>query len=329
MHSLYKLKLSMITTLAAIFSITTLILTAILMMFGNLGLTALLLTLILVVSFHIAQWLFAPYIIEALYRVRYINSEDPRYGWLVSTVKELAQRSGIDKPITVGIASIEIPNAFAYESPLTGPRIAVTERLLRIAPRDEIEAVIAHELGHIKHRDVAVMMVVSIIPALLYWLGNIMLRIGMFSSIGERRGSAPLFAVAIGAALIVLTFVFNLIILYLSRLREYYADAHAVSLLHRGGTKLKRALTRILIDSGYLRKLGVDTSRYSHLKALFISDPELGLEVPIHRLTPEELDAIAEEIKSLPPKGELFSTHPHPAKRFRALEELESSLYSR
>ncbi len=329
MHSLYKLKLSMITTLAMIFSITTLILTAILMWFGNLGFTALLFTLILVVSFHIAQWLFAPYIIEALYKVRHTDSTDPRYGWLVRTVEELAQRSGINKPVTVGIASIEIPNAFAYESPLTGPRIAVTERLLRIAPPDEVEAVLAHELGHIKHRDVIVMMVVSIIPALLYWLGNIMLRLGIFGSLGERRSSAPLFAMAIGAALIVLTFVFNLIILYLSRLREYYADAHAVSLLHRGGTKLKRALARILIDSGYLKKLGIDVSRYSHLKALFISDPEVGFEIPIRRITPEELDTIAEEIKSLPPKGELFSTHPHPAKRFRAIEELESSLYSR
>ncbi len=329
MHSLFKLKLSMITTLAAIFSITTLILTAILMWFGNLGFTALLFTLVLVVSFHIAQWLFAPYVIEALYKVRQIDSADPRYGWLVKKVEELALRSGINKPVTVGIASIEISNAFAYESPLTGPRIAVTERLLRVAPQDEIEAVLAHELGHIKHRDVAVMMVVSIIPALLYWLGNTMMRLGVFGSIGERRGSAPLFAIAIGAALIALTFVLNLVILYLSRLREYYADAHAVSLLHRGGTRLKRALTRILIDSDYLKRMGINVSRYSHLKALFISDPEVGLEVSIRRLTPEELDAIAEEIKSLPPKGELFSSHPHPAKRFRALEELELSLYSR
>jgi len=327
MYSLTRLKLSMITTLALIFSISTLLISVILSLVGNLGYIALIQVLTLVTVFHVAQWLFAPYIIEALYRVQHIESSDSRYGWLVDMVSSLAKRSGIRKRVVVGVAKIDIPNAFAYESPLTGPRIAVTEKLLRIAPPNEIEAVLAHELGHIKHRDVALMMIVSLIPALLYWLGYIMLRMGTFYSLSERRSNVPIIAIIVGVALIVLTFVFNLIVLYFSRLREYYADAHAVAVVERGGTKLKRALTRILIDCGYLRRLGIDLSRYSHLKALFISDPETELDIgSVKHLTSEYLDMIAEKIKSLPPRGEILSSHPHPAKRFRALEELESLL---
>ena len=330
MYPLTRLKLSMIATLALIFSITSLLISVILSLVGSFGYIALIQILTLVTILHIAQWMFAPYVIEALYRVHHIEPSDPRYGWLVDIVSSLAKRSGIRKRIIVGIAKIDIPNAFAYESPLTGPRIAITERLLRIAPPNEIEAVIAHELGHIKHRDVAVMMIISLIPALLYWLGYAMLRMGTFYSLGERRSNIPVIAIAVGIALIALTFVFNLIVLYFSRLREYYADAHAVAMVERGGTKLKRALTRILVDCGYLRRLGIDLSRYSHLKALFISDPEVELNIgPVRYLTPEYLDMIAEKIKSLPPRGEILSSHPHPAKRFRVLEELESILKPR
>lgn len=330
MYPLARLKLSMIATLALMFSSTSLLLSVILSLVGNFGYMALVQILTLVTVFHIAQWLFAPYVIEALYRVRHVESSDPKYGWLVNVVSNLAKKSGIHKRIVVGVAKIDIPNAFAYESPLTGPRIAITERLLRIAPPNEIEAVIAHELGHIKHRDVVVMMIISLIPALLYWLGYTMLRMSAFYSLGERRSNVPVIAMAVGMALIALTFVFNLIVLYFSRLREYYADAHAVAVVEGGGTKLKRALTRILIDCGYLRRLGVDISRYSHLKALFISDPEIELDIGfIRHLTPEYLDMIAEKIKSLPPRGEILSSHPHPAKRFRVLEELESLLKPR
>ena len=330
MYPLARLKLSMMATLALMFSLTSLLLSVILSLVGNFGYMALVQILTLVTVFHIAQWLFAPYVIEALYRVRHVESSDPKYGWLVNVVSNLAKKSGIHKRIVVGVAKIDIPNAFAYESPLTGPRIAITERLLRIAPPNEIEAVIAHELGHIKHRDVAVMMIISLIPALLYWLGYAILRMGTFYSLGERRSNIPVIAIAVGIALIALTFVFNLIVLYFSRLREYYADAHAVAMVERGGTKLKRALTRILVDCGYLRRLGIDLSRYSHLKALFISDPEVELNIgPVRYLTPEYLDMIAEKIKSLPPRGEILSSHPHPAKRFRVLEELESILKPR
>ncbi|HIP56699.1 MAG TPA: protease HtpX, partial [Ignisphaera aggregans] len=186
MYPLARLKLSMIATLALMFSSTSLLLSVILSLVGNFGYMALVQILTLVTVFHIAQWLFAPYVIEALYRVRHVESSDPKYGWLVNVVSNLAKKSGIHKRIVVGVAKIDIPNAFAYESPLTGPRIAITERLLRIAPPNEIEAVIAHELGHIKHRDVVVMMIISLIPALLYWLGYTMLRMSAFYSLGER-----------------------------------------------------------------------------------------------------------------------------------------------
>jgi heat shock protein HtpX len=85
-------------------------------------------------------------------------------------VQRLAAAAGMEKPPKAYVAEIDIPNAFAFGSPLTGPMVAVTRRLAESLPREEVEAVIGHELGHIRHRDVAFMMAVSIIPAIIYYI---------------------------------------------------------------------------------------------------------------------------------------------------------------
>jgi heat shock protein HtpX len=78
------------------------------------------------------------------------------------------------------IADIPIPNAFAYSSPIAGSRVAVTKGLLKSLDEEEIEAVVGHELGHLKHRDVQVMMFVSILPAVFYFIGYSMLLSSLF-----------------------------------------------------------------------------------------------------------------------------------------------------
>src|SRR4030067_239812 len=157
----WKLQLSMAATLAIIFGLTTLVFTVILTWAG-IGFD--LLTIgVLVVVLNIAQWLLSPYLVGAIYKVRALpENENPQ---LHQMVGDLSRKSGISKPKLM-LSQISLPNAFAYGSPLTGSRVAVTQGLLKNLDDGEVEAVLGHELGHLKHRDGQVMMVVSFLPAL-------------------------------------------------------------------------------------------------------------------------------------------------------------------
>ncbi|RLG89443.1 MAG: zinc metalloprotease HtpX [Thermoprotei archaeon] len=322
MVSLVKLRLGMLGSIALIIGLGSLVLMAILTyLFGGFGMDIMITALIIVVMFNLLQWLFAPHIIDAMYRVR--PADIYREGWLIDTVKRIAKVSGLKKVPKVMVAEINVPNAFAYGSPLTGPRVAVTRRAIEVLNRDELEAVIAHEIGHIKHKDMAVMMLISIIPAIMYWLGIMLMRYGMFSAAfrsRDRGAEGGLVLVLGGLALAALSFIFNLFVLWFSRMREYYADTHAAFSVNNGALKLQRALAKILIDTGFLKRRGVRIEKYETLKALFIADPG-------HRVIARgyiNIDRVIAEIKSMKVSiwNELFSTHPHPAKRFRFLDKL-------
>lgn len=157
--SLWKLRLSLLGTLAVIIGLSTLFFTVILSLLGTFNIVTLVL---IVVSFNIVQWLISPYIINAIYRAREVTkSQNPQ---LHEMVERLSEKSGMKAP-RVMVADIPVPNAFAYNSPIAGSRVAVTTGLLKTLEEEEVEAVVGHELGHLKHRDVQVMMFVSILPA--------------------------------------------------------------------------------------------------------------------------------------------------------------------
>ncbi|MEM1550408.1 MAG: M48 family metalloprotease, partial [Candidatus Bathyarchaeia archaeon] len=173
-----KLRLAMLATLAIIIGISTLVITVILSYLG-----ASLITIgVFVVIVNVFQWLIAPYIIDAIYRTRKVSrGERPE---LYEVLKRVSAKSGIKTP-ELRIADISIPNAFAYGSPLTGNRVAVTSGLLNTLSLDEVEAVIGHEVGHLKHRDVQIMMFVSLLPAIFYYIGYSLMWSSMYY--GSRR----------------------------------------------------------------------------------------------------------------------------------------------
>jgi len=299
--SLWKLRFSLIGTLALIISLSTLFFAVILSLAG----VSIMLLPFIVVIFNIIQWLIAPYLIDAMYRVKEVKpQEDPK---LHEIVERLSKKSKIKKPKLMK-AKMPIPNAFAYSSP----------------------AVIGHELGHLKHRDVQVMMFVSILPAIFYFIGYSMLLSSMFNRRDSRDSGGT---AIIGIASILLYWILTLFTLYLSRIREYYADRHSASIVQDGPRKLSEGLAKIVNTTSNMKKGRRDrrgTGGSNSFKALFISDPDrsefdsaaisqLGVEMGDRKLVEEVL---RKKITTFDRVMEIFSTHPNIVKRLRALQKL-------
>jgi heat shock protein HtpX len=320
--NIWKLRISMLGTLAIIFGLSTLVFTLVMSLAGVFDL----LTLgVLVVGFNIIQWLISPYIIGALYRAKEVKRSDNEK--LHEIVEKLSKKSKISKPKLM-ISKINLPNAFAYGSPLTGNHVAITHGLLNSLKEEEVEAVIGHELGHLKHKDVQVMMVVSFLPALFYYIGFSLMFSSMYRGRRDEGGNNAL----IGIAFMVFSWILNLFILYLSRLREYYADRHSVSIVDGGAKKLSMGLAKIVQTSNRIRGNKQRKSNNNNsFKALFISDPDRASvdSIELSKINNAQSDQrLVQEILSREPTfaerlAETFSTHPNIVKRLKALRELE------
>jgi heat shock protein HtpX len=316
--NIWKLRLSMVGTLALIIGLSTVVFTVILSLAGVFDL----LTLgILVVTINIVQWLIAPYMIDAIYKVRALpENENPQ---LHQAVSDLSQKSGIKKPKLM-LAQIPLPNAFAYGSPLTGSRIAVTQGLLKDLDEGEVEAVIGHELGHLKHRDVQIMMAVSFLPALFTYIAYSLMWSSMYQGNRKSQGGD---SALIGIAFIAFAWVLNMFTLYLSRLREYYADRHSAGVVDNGAQKLSMGLAKIVNSTKSLRRPQQQKQNLA-FKSLFISDPERATTdaATINAMQASGKSDFVQEILSqkLTTEAkikEAFSTHPNIIKRLRALQE--------
>jgi heat shock protein HtpX len=322
MTSVWKLRLSMAGTLALIVSLSTLFFTVILSLTGTFDL----LTLgILIVVFNVVQWLISPYIIDALYHVRAMSAtEQPQ---LHEAVDDLSRKSNISKPRLM-LAQVPIPNAFAYGSPIAGTRIAVTDGLLKTLDQGEVEAVVGHELGHLRHRDVQVMMFVSLLPAVAYYIGYSLMLSGMFGGNQKNQNSGA----ALGVVFMAFSWIMNLFILHFSRLREYYADRHSASIVDNGSQKLSTGLAKIVNatkNMGRMRQQTRNTRPMNAFKALFITDPDRAsadsAELSIMSIEDKQKlvqNILSKKLTTADRIREIFSTHPNIIKRLKALQEL-------
>jgi heat shock protein HtpX len=318
---LWKLRLSLLATLTLIIGLSTLVVTGVLFYFGTFDI----LTLgIIMVSMNVVQWLLAPYLVGAIYRVREMKAdENPKLHMMVS---DLAKKSGINSPKLM-LSQIPIPNAFAYGSPISGNRVAVTQGLLSSLNDGEVEAVLGHELGHLKHRDVQVMMIVSFLPALCMYIGYSL----MWSGRGNQKNGNN--GAILGIALIAFSFILNLFTLQVSRLREYYADRHSVSVVGDGANKLSTGLAKIVHASAKMPKTQqTQTKSFSGFKSLFITNPETSAQdsAAVHEFENGQKlvdEILNKEITTGDKTIEIFSTHPNIVKRLRALQELAKNPY--
>jgi heat shock protein HtpX len=228
------------------------------------------------------------------------HEEEPR---LHNIVEGLCLAAGIPKP-RVYVIPERAPNAFATGRDPDHSSIAVTQGLLEMMNRVELEGVIAHELSHIRDRDILVGTVVATLVGAVVLVSEFMLRWFWWGGIGARRGddrgggagSAIFFA--IGIVLLILAPIAAQVIKFaVSRRREYLADAQG-AMLTRYPPGLAEALRKIAATQTPMRSANNATAH------LWLSQPS---RVPGERIGWLE---------------RLFSTHPPIQDRIRILEEM-------
>jgi heat shock protein HtpX len=309
----------MLGTLTLVIGASTLFLAIILTYMGAFNIITM---LVMVVAFSLIQWLIAPYLVNAMYRVKEVpeNQETEVHGML----ERISQKAGLRVPKLM-LSPLPAPNAFAYGSPLTGSRVCVTQGLLSTLEPGEVEAVLGHELGHLRHKDVQIMMFVSVLPAIFYYLGWSLMWSAPYGNSRNNNGGS---AVAIGVLAMVAYFVLNILVLGLSRERELYADRHGAEVVDDGADKLSSALAKLDIYGRRGTSRAAPTSQTMGFKSLLIIDPDTtGKNTAQYAYSDRDLinQVANRRISGSEQVFEIFSTHPNIVKRIRILQALKAA----
>jgi heat shock protein HtpX len=252
-----------------------------------------------VVAFGIAYGLFAWWnaggMIGGLTHAQALEKrDDPELYRLVENVSIAA---GLPATPPVRLIDDPAPNAFAAGIRPSSVYVAVTSGLRRLMPKRELEAVLAHEISHIRNRDVRLMTLAAVLVGVVAMISDIAFRAAFFS--GDRRGSGqrnPLLVIAAVVALLLAPIAAVLLQMALSRRREFLADAGAAELLN-DPEAMALALRRLQLDTQETRYADRSTAH------LFIESPTRAVRGPGGFLSG------------------LFQTHPPLEERIRALEE--------
>jgi len=266
------------------------------------------------------QWAIGPSIVRWTTNMQPLNRDE--FPWIEEIVHEVCIKNNAKIP-KIAIANSSMPNAFVFGRTNKSATLTITRGLLNTLSREEVQAVISHEIGHIKHNDMVVMTIVSVIPTIAYYIAMSM----FFGNRSRDSGSA---AIMIGAGAFAVYFITNLLIMYFSRLREYYADNFA-------GHQIKPSiLANALAKITYGLSLQKKELKNSALRSFYAVDPvSSSYEVSKFSSFYADQHISEEEVKkamdwerknSFSKFGELFRTHPLTYKRIEKLYELESEL---
>ncbi len=239
----------------------------------------------------LAQWYFSDKIVLWSSGATIVSKE--QYPRLHEIVERLSADNGIPKP-KVAIVNSTVPNAFATGKSPKSSLVAVTSGILDLLDDDELEAVIGHELSHVRSRDVLVLTLASVFSMVAWYL----VQFGFFGGLqGRGRNSSGGTAIVILVALITWVVSF-LIIRAISRYREYSADRSGAIMTGKPD-KLASALLKI---SGKMGNIPTkELENVQKLNAFFIIPALSGSSI-----------------------ANLFSTHPPVEKRVQKLREMKS-----
>jgi len=174
---------------------------------------------------NFASYWFSDKIVLMMYKAQLVGPEHP----LFRITERLAQRAGLPMPKVYVIPDLS-PNAFATGRNPSHAAVAATEGILRVLSEPQLEGVIAHELSHVKHRDILISSVAATMGAAIMMIAR-MAQFAAFFGGGRRdddEGSNP---IALLATIILAPLAAMLIQAAISRSREFAADAAAARLL--------------------------------------------------------------------------------------------------
>jgi heat shock protein HtpX len=258
-------------------------LTLLLMFLGSYfgGQRGMLMGLIFAGVMNFVSYFFSDKIALATYRAQSVTREQlPR---TYQVVERLTQKAGLPMP-KIYVIPTESPNAFATGRNRQHASVAVTQGVLNLLNDEELEGVLAHELGHVNNRDILISSIAATLAGAVTYLARFAMFFG--GSRDDRRGG--------GAGALIMMFVAPiaavLIQLAVSRSREYQADETGA---HLTGNPYALASALAKLDAHSKRVPMAATPSTAHL---FIIQPLLGMNV-----------------------GNLFSTHPPIAKRIERL----------
>jgi heat shock protein HtpX len=185
------------------------------------GRTGLIFAFFIAVVMNVGSYWFSDKIVLRMYHAQEVGPDHP----LHRMTARLAQKAGLPMPKVYVIPDMS-PNAFATGRNPQHAAVAATEGILRILPEPELEGVIAHELAHVKHRDILISTVAATIGAAI----TMMAHMAMFVPVGsrdDRGGPNPLVLLAMA---LLAPLAATIIQLAISRQREFAAD--------RGGAEI-------------------------------------------------------------------------------------------
>ncbi len=241
-----------------------------------------------------AQWYFSDRIVLWSSGARTVSRAE--YPELYSMVENLAARMNLPMP-KIAVMKTEMPNAFATGKGPKSSVVAVTTGLMRMLERDELEGVIAHELTHIRNRDVTVITLASLFSTIAWFVMYSTMWRGYGYGYGNRQGAGGMWMLFIVAAIV--WFLSFLIIRAISRYREFTADKGAAYATGRP-LKLSSALMKI---SGRIKMMPRnEVKKVEGMNAFFI------------------IPAIGESLANI------FATHPPLEARVKQLMRIEAEL---
>ncbi len=328
MASLSALKRGMASTLILVWLFLFILIGAIaLLLLPQSGLYGWGIVIFLTLLFILLQWAIGPAVIAWSTHLKYIKRGENSF--LENMVTELCQKAEVPMP-RLAIVEDPSPNAFVFGRTLRSATLGVHTGLLTRLNNDEIKAVLGHEIGHLKHKDVIIMTLAGAIPLLAYMIAFMF----FFGGRGSRReGGAALLALALLAfAIYLATFV---LVKRLSRLREYYADSYS-AFITMNPHSLSSALTKITYG------LSLSQKESAGARAFYIGDPvsskrEIASIMKKRHQYDLDGDGVLDEYeleKAMEAEAknrwnkwnELGSTHPPTFKRILQLKQIEEEI---
>lgn len=277
-------------------------LSGLLMLMGNLigGARGLHIAFVMALMMNFISYFFSESIVLRLYKAQPLDKQ--AYGWIYTAVQELSTSMNIPMP-RLWLVSMPMANAFATGRNPSHSSVVITAGILQLLDKQELRGVLAHELSHIKNRDVLVTTMAATIATAIGYLANMMQYAAIFGNQSAQSNSSqkrtnPLILMLVA---VLMPIAAALLQLSLSRSREYLADESGAGFSHEP-LALANALKKISTNKQFTP---ANNAVEATTSPLFIINPLTGATT----------------------WAALFSTHPPVEQRIKRLQEMAQKNY--